>query len=95
MTITTIATPTGTYNIDAALFNGYTKEAFEHLTNAAEAITLFKEVVETVAENTGMSKAQASKYLKARHEAKTKEVRELGDLFTALDKAVEGLVPLC
>jgi hypothetical protein len=88
--ITTIETKTGNVTINAALFQGYIEEAFDHLDAAAEAQELFKEVVETVAETTGLKKAIVSKYLKARHAAATKQTKELGELFTALDDATIG-----
>lgn len=83
--VTTIDTSDGTATIDQELFQGYLKEAYEHLTAIEEATEMFKEVVETVAENTGIKKNKVSKYLKQRFEAKTKETKELGELFQNLD----------
>jgi hypothetical protein len=88
MTTTTIATKDGNVTIDAALFQAYTEEAFEYLETIVEATDHFKELVETVEETTGLKKATVAKYLKARHAEKTKETKELGNLFAALDDAV-------
>jgi predicted solute-binding protein len=88
--VTTIATKTGNVNINAALFQGYIDEAFDHLEAAAAAVEKFKEVVETVSETTGLKKPVVSKYLKARYETKTKDAKELGELYTALDNATVG-----
>jgi predicted solute-binding protein len=88
--VTTIEFDGKNVQIDQKLFQGYLKEAFEHLGAIEEADQLFKEVVETVAETTGLKKAKVSKYLKERHAAKTKATRELGQLFEALDDVVEG-----
>jgi predicted solute-binding protein len=88
MTTTTIATKDGTVKIDSALFQGYTDEAFEYLEAIADAQTKFKEVVETVAETTGLKKPIVAKYLKARFEQKTKDAKDLGNLYSALDAAV-------
>lgn len=74
--------------IDQDLFQGYLKEAFEHLGVIEEADGLFKEVVETVAETTGLKKARVSKYFKERFAAKTKATKELGELFGKLDEVV-------
>lgn len=83
--VTTIETTDGTATINQELFQGYLKEAYEYLTEIANATELFKEVVETVAENTGLKKNKVSKYIKQRFEAKTKETKELGELFQNLD----------
>lgn len=84
----TIDLADGTATINDELFKEYLKEAYEHLTAKQEAEEMFKEVVETVAETTGLKKAKVSKYLKQRFEAKTKETKELGELFAKLDEAV-------
>ena len=83
--ITTISTSNGTVTINSELFQGYLEEAFDHLGTIEEAQGFFKEVVETVAENTKLEKKVVSKYLKQRHAAKTKETKELGELFQNLD----------
>jgi hypothetical protein len=88
--VTTIETKAGNVTINAELFQGYINEAFDHLDAVAEADELFNEVVETVAETTGMKKPLVKKYLKARHKAQTKATKELGELFTALDNATVG-----
>lgn len=88
--ITTLETSEGTATINQELFQGYVKEAFEHLTTMAEAEGYFKEVVETVAETTKLKKSKVSKYLKERYAAKTKATREMGALFEKLDEVVEG-----
>ena len=86
--ITTIELTDGVATINDELFKGYMKEAFEHLTSKQEAEELFKEVVETVAETTGIKGAKVSKYLKERYKAETKKTTELGELFRTLDEAV-------
>lgn len=88
--VTTIEFDGKNVQIDQELFQGYLKEAFEHLGAMEEADQMFKGVVETVAENTQLKKAVVSKFLKQRFEAKTKATRELGQLFEALDIVVEG-----
>lgn len=88
--VTTIATASGNVTIDGELFQGYINESFDYLDKIAEATELFKEVVETVAETTGLKKPLVSKYLKARHAAATKVAKDLGELFTALDEATVG-----
>jgi transcription termination factor NusB len=88
--ITTINFEGTNVTIDQELFQNYMKESFEHLGAMEEADQMFKEVVETVAENTGLKKAKISKYLKERFAAKTKATKELGVLFEKLDEVVES-----
>lgn len=88
--IVTLDTSEGTATVDQELFQGYLKEAFEHLGAMEEAESLFKEVVETVAETTKLKKSHVSKYMKERFAASTKKTKELGTLFSKLDEVVEG-----
>ena len=84
-----IETPDGTSELDAELLKEYREEAFTYLEDEAEAKKAFKEAVEAQAEVLKISKKLLSKYLKASFKAKTKEARELGELFAALDEATE------
>jgi predicted solute-binding protein len=77
--------------IDAELFKGYRQEAFEHLDNKNEADAQFKEVVETVAETTGLKKGIVSKYLKDSHAAKTKALKDTAEVYGVLDDAIAGV----
>lgn len=86
--VVTIETKNGQVTINSELLTGYIQEAFEHLTVKSEAEAMFKEVVETVAETTSLPKGVVSKYFKARFEEKTKDTKELGELFGKLDEAV-------
>jgi predicted solute-binding protein len=88
--IATIETAEGVVKIDEQLFKSYIREAFEHLGAIEQADSLFKEVVETVSETTGIKKSKVSKYFKERFAAKTKATKELGVLFEKLDEVVEG-----
>lgn len=81
-----------TVELDAELLKGYRDEAFEILRKEAEAKRDFKDAMELQAEALGISKKLLTKYLKASYKAKTKEARELGDLFTALDEATEEIL---
>lgn len=86
--VTTIEFDGKNVQIDQELFQGYIKEAFEHLGVMEEADQLFKGVVETVSETSGLAKAKVAKYFKESFTAKTKATRELGQLFEALDDAL-------
>ena len=90
----TIETPDGVIELDADLLNGYRTEAFEFLRDEAEAKRDFKDAVEAQAETLGISKKLLTKYLKASFKAKTKEARELGDLFTQLDEATKVILKI-
>jgi len=76
--------------IDVALFNAYQQEAFLHLRTLEGAKEQLKEVVETMAETTGLPKTLLSKYLKAKYAEKTKELSEVGKCFEALDEGTAG-----
>lgn len=76
--------------IDGELFKGYRQEAFEHLDNKSEAEARFKEVVETVAETTGLKKGVVSKFLKTSYDAKLKELKDQAELFGAIEEAVQA-----
>jgi predicted solute-binding protein len=84
----TVETEDGSVEFDAEVFNAYKDEAFTHLAAEAEAKTLVKEVIETLAETTGLDKKLVGKYLKAAYKAKTKEQRQLGEAFAAIDAAL-------
>jgi hypothetical protein len=90
----TIETPDGVIELDADLLNGYRTEAFEFLREEAEQKRNFKDAVEAQAETLGISKKLLTKYLKASFKAKTKEARELGDLFTQLDEATKVILKI-
>jgi predicted solute-binding protein len=72
--------------IDSKVFTGYTQESYELLDKVSELNKDFKELVETVAETTGLEKKIVSKYLKARYKEQTKDASELGIVFDKLDE---------
>lgn len=86
--ITTIQTADGTAKIDSKLFIGYNQEALEILEKISELQKDFKEVVETVAENTGLKKPKVSKYFKERFKDSTKQTTQVGELFAKLDEVL-------
>lgn len=88
MTQVTIPTAAGNKDIDPALFAQYKDEAFGYLDTLEEAKGNLKEVIETLAESTGLTKGLVSKYLKARHAEKTADNIAEGKTFAALDEAV-------
>lgn len=88
MTQVTITTADGSKEIDPALFSQYKDEAFGYLDTLEEAKGALKEVIETLAESTGLKKGLISKYLKARHAEKTKDAIAEGKTFAELDEAV-------
>ena len=89
MTTLTLNTNDGKVaTIDSKVFIGYTQESHTLLDQISELGKDFKELIDTVAETTGLEKKYVSKYLKARYKYATKEASELGDLFVALDGVV-------
>lgn len=85
-----IPTADGVKNVDPELLKKYKDEAFEYLHNVEHNNTLFKELVETVNETTGISKGDIGKWLKARYADKVKAQKQLSETMEALDAAVEG-----
>lgn len=77
-----------TVTIDEKLFQGYNSEALEYLREAAEQMENFKDVVETVAETTGLKKAKVSKFFKDRYAQKIKEGSETAALFETLESVL-------
>lgn len=75
--------------IDGELLREYRNEAFDILSDEAEAKAAFKKAMEAQAETLSIPKKLLTKYIKAAFKAKTKEARELGSLFGQLDAATE------
>lgn len=71
--------------IQPELFAGYYLEASGYLGTEAKAKGEFKQVVETVAETTKLSKRVVSKYFKAKFKASTGVDQEIGRVFAELD----------
>lgn len=71
--------------IDSEVFKAYTQESYGILRKIEILNEEFKELVETVSENTKLEKKHASKYLKARFKATTKEPKAQAAMFEALD----------
>lgn len=82
----TIETSDGIATIDAKLFQGYNSEALALLSEADGIMQNFKDVVETVAETTGLKKATVSKFFKARYAEKIKEGSATAELFEQLEE---------
>lgn len=85
-----IPTAEGVKNVDPELLKKYKDEGFEYLHNVEHNNTLFKELVETVSETTGIAKGDINKWLKARYKDKVKAQKQLSETMLALDAAVEG-----
>lgn len=86
--VTTIDFAEGAIKIDAKLFAGYNSEALDVLDKISELKKDFAEIVETVAENTGMKKAKVAKYFNERFTDKTKATAQLGELFAQIDEII-------
>lgn len=80
--------------LDAELLKGYRDEAFEILGKEAEAKADFKKAMEAQAEGLSIDKKVWQKYVKSAFKAKTREARELGEAFAALDGAMEEKLEL-
>ena len=77
-----------TVTIDEKLFQGYNSEALALLSEADGIMQNFKDVVETVAETTGLKKAKVSKFFKDRYAQKIKEGSETAALFETLESVL-------
>lgn len=78
-----------TVEVDVELFKGYQQEAFSYLEEEAAQKEKLKEVIETLAETTGLDKKVLTKYIKQKFKDATKEQTVLGEFFAALDDATE------
>lgn len=79
----------GDATVDVELLRGYTAEALGHLNKQSSYKTQFDEVVEAAVETTKLDKKVLSAYFKARFKVQTKEATEKGELFSALDDALD------
>lgn len=75
--------------VDPKLMRGYYSEAAKALKAEADAKVEFKDIIETVVENTGLSKRLASKYFKAKYKQATSTDKEIGEVFETLDEALK------
>lgn len=85
-----IATKNGNVEVEAELLKGYLSETAEHYEAIDEAKNELKLIGEAIEEKTGIKPAQFLKYAKARFDEKTEASKEIGELFTALDDAIDG-----
>jgi hypothetical protein len=88
--ITTIEVDGIPVKIDSAVFLGYTQESHTLLRQIEILKEDFKYLVETVAETTNLDKKYVRKYLTARFKEETKDPKKQGELFEALDAALEA-----
>ena len=79
-----------TVTVNSELLEGYIKESNEHLDAIVEANAELKLIGEALEEKTHIKAATILKYIKARHKNKTKEATELGEIFGAIDGALES-----
>lgn len=80
--------------LDAGLLKAYRDESFEYLKEEAVQKLNFKDGIEAQSETLGIDKKLWSKYVKSAFKAKTKEARELGTAFAALDEATEEVLKI-
>lgn len=85
-----ITTSDGVANVHPEVLRQYTREAFGHFDAMNTAKEELKQMIEAAAEGTKLPKKLIRKYLKAKYDAKVKETTELGNLFSALDEALEA-----
>lgn len=86
--IVTIETSDGVARIDDEKLLAYWQEAAEHLGEIEAAQERFKEIVEEFAKEAKLKKSTVSKYFKERHAVKTKQTKEIGNIFTKLDEVL-------
>lgn len=90
MSITNIDVNGNTITIDSGLFMQQSAIAHKILADIEELTLDFKDLVEGIADATGMEKKHVGKYFKAKYKAATKAPKIEGDLFEALDNISEG-----
>jgi len=75
--------------VDTDKFRGYNEEA-QRILNEQELLKEdYKILIDTVANETKIKKGDVSKYFKARAKFKSKEEVKKGELFEALDSALD------
>ena len=77
-------------NFEVSELVSYLQRGLNLLDNSREAMLDFKELIEEAAEKTKLEKKVVSKFIKARFKDKTKEVVKDGELFAALNDAVDN-----
>ena len=77
-------------NFEAAELVAYLQRALSLLDTSREAMLDFKELLEEVTEKTKLDKKVVSKFFKARFADKTKQVVKEGEVFAALNDAVDN-----
>jgi hypothetical protein len=85
-----IETKNGTVEVNSELLTGYLSEAAAHYSAIDSAKVDLKLIGEALEEKTGIKAGTIMKYAKSRHDDKTKEATELGELFEQLDAAMGG-----
>lgn len=76
--------------INSADFTNLLQRALNVLDTAREAKLDLKEIVEEAAEKTKLEKSVVSKFFKARFDDKTKATIAQGELFAALNNAIDN-----
>ncbi len=80
----------GQVSVDTAALKAYIEDSFRILSSMESYKAEFKDMVEAAAEKTGLEKKVLSAYFKARFSDATKEAKEKGDIFDALDDALDA-----
>lgn len=78
-----------TVNVDPELLRQYKEEAFEHLVAEKKAKTLYKEVLDAMADTVKLKKGVLNKWLKAKFKDETNKQKQIAEQFDSLDAAVE------
>lgn len=76
--------------IDADAFSNFNAEAMRVLGEKEALDQEYKDLIEQVQNTTKLKKGVISKYFKSRFKAKTKEVVEQGEVFEALNNALDA-----
>jgi hypothetical protein len=91
---TTINTANGPVEVSQELLAGYISESSMHYSAIEGAKTDLKLIGEALEEKTGIKASLIMKYIKAKHDDKVKDTKELGELFGQLDIAMGPVTPL-
>lgn len=89
-TTVSIDTTEGSATINSDSFGDYNRRAIAVLSEIAALQEDFKVIVQEASDNTKLKKAKVAKFFKSRFDAKTKDVKQLGDLFTTLDDVLDN-----
>jgi predicted solute-binding protein len=89
-TTVSLDTVEGNVTLNSDEMQAFTRRSTQILSEVEALNEDFKVLVQEMADATKLKKPKVSKYLKQRYTYKTKETKQLGELFSTLDDVVDN-----